>query len=146
MFKLFARPGAGSAAIEAMLHATAQDFTIEDVERLPDGSIPADFYLISPRGEVPTLILPDDTMMTESAAIMIYLADSFPSVGLAPSITSSLRPRFLRWMLFLATTIYPGDLHFLYPLHYTTDQTGTFGIKEKAAQVMTRDFEIVSEV
>ena len=145
MYRLYARTGAGSAAIEAMLHATGQEFEIEEVKRLPDGSIPADFYRINPLGEVPTLILPDDTMMTESAAMMIYLADSYPSAGLAPSITSALRPRYLRWMMFLATNIYLGDLRFLYPLKYTTDQTGFFGIKQKASEVMSRDFELLSE-
>jgi GST-like protein len=44
--------------------------------------------------------------MTESAAICIWLADSHPGSGLSPAPDSPMRPRFLRWMAFIAAQIY----------------------------------------
>ncbi len=58
MYRLFARPGAGSMAVEAMLAECGASYVIEDVLRQADGSIPADYHRINPRGEVPTLICP----------------------------------------------------------------------------------------
>ena len=145
VFKLFARPGAGSMAIEAMLAECGAAHTVEDVLRQANGSIPADFHRINPRGEVPTLILPDDTMMTESAAMMIYLGDRFPEAGLAPAPASPERARYLRWMIYLATTVYMSDLRMYYPARYSTDPSHAAAIKEKAIADMATDFEGLSE-
>ena len=41
-------------------------------------------------------------MVTEGAAICTYLADAFPTVGLAPEPTSHLRGQYYRWMFFAA--------------------------------------------
>ena len=132
-------------AVEALLAECGADYTIEDVPRQADGSIPADFHRINPRGEVPVLILPDNTMMTESAAMMIYLGDRFPEAGLAPATTSPARPRYLRWMIYLATTVYMSDLRMYHPARYSTDPSHAAAIKQRAVLDMARDFEILSE-
>jgi hypothetical protein len=101
MFKLYARPGAGSAAVEALLSECDAAFEIIDVLREPDGTVPRSFQLINPRAEIPTLLLADNSIMTESAAMMIYLADLHPAEGLAPSIwqiCACIIPRVIRLM------------------------------------------------
>ena len=145
MYKLFARPGAGSAAVEALLAECDAPHAIEDVLREADGSTPLWFFRINPRGEVPTLILPDDIVMTESAAIMIYLADLYPERELAPPVGSANRSRYLRWMIYLATTVYMSDLRMYYPVRYSTDAAHAAGIKAKAIVDIARDFDFLSE-
>ena len=81
MYTLYARNGAGSMAPEALLAACGADYKLIVVERMPDGSFPEYFHRINPKAEVPTLVLPDDSVMTESAAMMIYLADLFPAAA-----------------------------------------------------------------
>ena len=49
-----------------------------------------------PKAEVPTLVLPDHSIMTESAAMMIHIADSHPAAGMSPALDSAQRPQFLR--------------------------------------------------
>jgi GST-like protein len=44
--------------------------------------------------------------MTESAAILIWLADRYPDAGLAPLATDERRPAFLRWMAYVSSAIY----------------------------------------
>ncbi len=44
--------------------------------------------------------------MSESAAILIWLADAFPDAGLAPLAGDPRRPAFLRWMTFVSSAIY----------------------------------------
>ena len=145
MFKLYARPGAGSAAVEALLAECGAAFEIIDVLRGPDGSVPQDYRRINPRSEVPTLLLPDNSIMTESAAMMIYLADLHPSAGLAPSVTSPMRARYLRWMLYFATAVYMADLRMYYPARHSTDAGHAANIKAKAIEDMDRDFDIFAE-
>jgi len=62
---------------------------------------------------VPTLILPDGEVMTESAAILIDLADRHTTARLAPAIGDSRRRQFLRWMVYVSSAIY--SLHWIKP-------------------------------
>jgi len=56
---------------------------------------------------VPTLVLPGGEVMTESAAITLHLADVAQSAALVPAPGEAERPKFLRWLVFLVTNIYP---------------------------------------
>jgi GST-like protein len=56
---------------------------------------------------VPTLLLPDGRVMTESAAIILHIADAAPQAGLAPAAMDPARPMFLRWLAFIVAAIYP---------------------------------------
>ena len=145
MFKLYARPNAGSAAVEALLAECGAAFEIIDILRGPDGNVPRSFLQINPRGQVPTLRLPDNSIMTESAAIMIYLADLHPAAGLAPSVTSPLRGRYLRWMLFFATGVYLADLRMYFPARHSTDASHSDAIKAKAIVDLERDYDIFAD-
>ena len=61
---------------------------------------------INPMRQVPALILPNGELMTESAAILMHLADSHPASRLSPALDDPRRPAFLRWMAFIASEIY----------------------------------------
>lgn len=61
----------------------------------------------NPLLQVPTLRLAEGTVMTESAAILLFCADRFPQATLAPPPGDPSRARFLRWLLFFPAAIYP---------------------------------------
>ncbi len=63
--------------------------------------------------QVPTLILPGGETLTESAAILIWLADAHPNAKLAPGPADPMRAQFLRWMFFVSSAIY--SLHWIKP-------------------------------
>lgn len=145
MYTLYCRLAAGSMAVEALLEAAGAPYKVHDLERNPDGSFPDSFIRINPKAEVPTLRLPDDSIMTESAAMMIHIADSHPAAGLAPDIADPLRPHYLRWMVYLATQVYGSDLRLFYPERYTTKDAESAGIRAQAETAMTREFEIYAD-
>lgn len=60
-----------------------------------------EYRSINPMGKVPT-IRHGEVVVTEAAAICAYLADTFPTAGLAPAQTSPLRGSYYRWMFFTA--------------------------------------------
>lgn len=145
MYRLYARNTAGSMAPEAMLAVCGVDYEVEVVERQADGSFPPSFHKINPKAEVPTLVMPDGSIMTESAAIMIHLADLHPEAGMAPAIGSADRARFLRWQVYLATALYMSDLRLFYPERYTLEPAGAAGIRARAEQTMMQEFAIYAE-
>ena len=58
-----------------------------------------EYLAINPMGKVPA-IRHGDTVVTENAAICVYLADAFPAAGLAPPPTE--RGAYYRWLFFVA--------------------------------------------
>lgn len=104
---LYDRPGWGSVMVETQLVWYGLPF-----ERVPvanfyqDDAARAEFAKINPAGQLPTLILPDKRVMTESAAITLYLADVAKSDALVPSPDAPERADFLRWLIFLVVQVY----------------------------------------
>ena len=105
MYTLYARNGAGSLAVEALLAACGADYKVIVLNRKPDGSFEDFFLAINPKAEVPTLVLPDGSVMTESAAMMIHICEQHPAAGLAPAPGAPGRAQFLRWQVYLAAAL-----------------------------------------
>src|SRR5262245_48662101 len=132
MYKLYGRPGTGSVTIEAILETAGARYEVEIVPRSADGEATELLTRLNPLGQVPVLRLPDGRIMTESAAIALYLADVFPEAGLAPPTGSAERAAYLRWVVYLATNIYMTGLAAYYPDRYTSDQNGGKWVKSAA--------------
>lgn len=65
------------------------------------------YMAINPMGKVPAL-LHGGTVITEAAAIAMYLADLFPHAGLAPAIGGPARGTYLRWIVFNQAAVEPA--------------------------------------
>jgi len=61
----------------------------------------AEYLAINPMGKVPAL-KHGDAVITETAAILTYLADTFPDKAMMPAAGSPDRAAFYRWMFFIA--------------------------------------------
>jgi glutathione S-transferase len=142
MYKLYARKGAGSAAVEALLVLLGAAHEVVQVDKNADGTFPAWFEAINPRAEIPALELPDHSLMTESAAMMIHLADAHPEAGLAPVVGTSARAQYLRWIAYMTSATYNSDLRMFYPQRYSTEPSHAEGIKAKAVIDLARDFDV----
>ena len=142
MYTLYARAGSGSAAPEAILAECGVEFRLIDVPR--SGQAFKDYLRINPLGKVPSLQLPDQNLMTESAAIVIYLADNYSSAKLAPTLDSPLRQAYLRWILYFASSVYSNSLRYYYPARNSMDESAASGIKAKAVIDLDEDFSIFS--
>ncbi len=80
---------------------------------------------VNPLAQVPTMVLPDGSIMTESAAIAIYLDETYPEVGLLPPIGDPLRMTALRWLVFLVAAVYPTFTYGDEPEKWAGPELGT---------------------
>lgn len=71
-----------------------------------DHKTPA-YMAVNPMGKVPTLVH-GDTVITEAAAILMYLADLFSEARLAPKIGDTARGTYLRWIVFNQAAVEPA--------------------------------------
>jgi GST-like protein len=107
-YTLWGRAGWGSTLVEAQLVWYGLPFRFEPVGDLfkePDAR--ARLETVNPLAQVPTLVLPDGQVMSESAAITLLLADIAGSDSLVPAAGAAERPAFLRWLVFIVANIYP---------------------------------------
>ena len=65
------------------------------------------YLAINPMGKVPAIVH-RGVVITESAAICVYLADAFPKAGLAPKLDDPKRGTYLRWFFFGAGCFEPA--------------------------------------
>ena len=107
MHRLIGNPGCGSAIVEAAFALSGLPYETEMLEIWQPGPERDRLFQLNPQGQVPVLILPDGSVMTESAAMVLHIIDQTPGAGLAPPVGASTRPAFLRWLIFLVATIYP---------------------------------------
>lgn len=120
-YVLYAVPGWGSALAEAMLVWCGAPFRVEDVNGFDREGPSRDKLLsVNPLAQVPTLVLPDGSILTESAAIALYLAEQYPDVELAPRPGGPHRTRYLRWLVWLVANVYPTFTYGDYPERWVT--------------------------
>jgi GST-like protein len=109
-YVVYGQKGTGSVPVEATLLLLGEPYKL--VERAPTEKPEAgdisdeEMARVNPMQQVPALILPNGELMTESAAILIHLADSHPGARLAPAPDDPRRPAFLRWMIYVAAQVY----------------------------------------
>jgi GST-like protein len=99
--------GCGSAIVEAALVLAKVPYDYEEVDYDQHGPERDRLLALNPLGQVPTLILRDGAVMTESAAILTMIDDWAPEAGLVPPAGSPERNVYLRWLQFIVGAIYP---------------------------------------
>ncbi len=120
MYTLYNTPGAGGFAVQALLEELGLEHKVVHLDFEAGEHKQKAYTTINPLGQVPSLVLPDASVMTESAAILIYLSDLHPEAGLSPTSTSPLRAAYLRWMMLLSTGVYTANLRCYHPEDFTS--------------------------
>ena len=103
--KLFRGKGCGSTMVEAAFALAGQPLERIVASRWEGKARLGELERVNPLGQVPTLVWPDGTVQTESAAILIETALRFPEAGLLPA-EPGVRATALRWLAFLPANIY----------------------------------------
>jgi len=103
---VYGSPGSGSVPVEAALTLIGAPYEVIGESAPRDVGGTSEVSKVNPLGQVPALVLPGGEVMTESAAILIWLADRHPAAGLAPRPVDPRRPAFLRWMAYVSSAIY----------------------------------------
>lgn len=104
---LFHNPHSRSAMTRALLEELGVEYEVCFVDFRTDEQLSSEYRAINPMGKVPA-IRHDGSLVTETVAIYIYLADIFADAGLAPAIDAPERAGYLRWLVFYAACFEPA--------------------------------------
>lgn len=142
-YTLYGCKRCGSMLVEAALEEIGAPYDLVDMKYDGPQHRSADYRKLNPIERVPALILPDGTVMTESAAIIIALADRHPKSGLLPPASSSERATALRWLLYLSNNIYEAIGRQDYPERYVADPGQATGVRDRAVEDLKRFWTIL---
>jgi GST-like protein len=120
MHTLFGFKGSGSAAIEAALEIAGIEYCRIDAASWESASAIAVLEAVNPLRQIPALVLPDNSVLTESAAILIHLGLAYPSSGLLPA-GESARAQAIRGLVYIAANCYAAIGVIDYPERWCAD-------------------------
>ena len=99
MIKFYHSPWSRSSGVYWLLEELGAPYETEIVDIRAEGGVPESYREIQPNKKVPAIVH-DGTVVTERAAICIYLADAFPKAGLAPAVGDKGRAAYLSWLVY----------------------------------------------
>jgi glutathione S-transferase len=145
MYKLYWAQGSGAMAPQALFEEIGAEYEkiVIDIEKEEHKS--AAFLSVNPMGQIPALVLPDGTLMTETAAMLAHIVDRHPEAKLAPPAGGAESARFYRWLFFLSSSVYPTVLRFYYSDRHSTDPSAAEGIKAAARVDLDEQFKILED-
>ena len=115
---LYGSRGSGSAIAELGLVKAGVAYEARRASRWEADSAFDELLTINPLGQIPTLVLPDGAVLTESAAILIHLGLEHPASGLLPADPLA-RAQTLRGLVWIAANCYALITVADYPERYT---------------------------
>jgi GST-like protein len=146
-YTLFGFKGAGSAAVEMALEAAALPYRIVNAASWEPSSALDELRAANPLLQIPTLVLPDGGVLTESAAILLHLGlDSAPPGRLLPA-DSAARAQAIRGLVYIAANCYSAIGIIDYPQRWTgiADEAGQEAVKQGARKQLHRHWEIFAD-
>ena len=103
MLKLYGTPPTRALRVIWLLNELGLEYEMVPVDLLGGEQRKHDFLTLNPAAKVPVLV-DGDLVITESAAIQLYLAEKNPEAGYIPTTVEG-RAQMYRWIFFLVTEI-----------------------------------------
>jgi glutathione S-transferase len=132
-YKLYGAPGTASLCVHWMLIELGVPFEFVALDFSKQQQKDPAYLKINPSGHVPALAI-DGTAYSESAALLMILAERHPERGFAPAPGAADRAAYLQWMITLANTLMPAfRLYF-----YADEGAGPENVDATKAQARSR--------
>lgn len=141
MLKLYYAPNTCALASLITLEEAGAEHEISRVDFSREEQRGADYLAINPKGRVPALAT-DDGIITETPAILTFIAQSFPEANLIPADAYGFA-RVQEFNSYLCATVHPAHAHRVRGYRWADDAAAVAEMARKAPSVMTECFELI---
>lgn len=142
-YELYGARGSGSSLIEATFLELGVDYIMHTLDAANGEHLQDEYAAINPHRKMPTLITPQGETLTESSAIVVTLCERHPQAALLPPLTTASGAQALRWMMFVASELYPVVEMLDCPERF--DAEGTKRIRERALEIWKTRWRVVED-
>jgi GST-like protein len=146
-YTLFGFKGSGSAAVEMALEVAQVPYRIVNAASWEPSSALDELRAVNPLLQIPTLVLPNGGVMTESAAILLHLGlDAAPPGRLLPA-GAAARAQAIRGLVYIAANCYSAIGMIDYPQRWTgvADEAGQEAVKQGVRRQLHRHWEVFAD-
>jgi len=126
----YSKRGSGAAAVHAPLEIVGAPYRLVETASWEPNAAFDELLAINPIGQVPTLKLPDGSVLSESVAILLALAERHPGSGLLPADRAA-REQAIRGLVFIAANCYPCITIIDYPERFCADAGDDEAVKTR---------------
>ena len=144
MFKLYYAPGTCALASHIALQEAGANYKAERLDFKANQQQSPDYLNINPKGRVPSLVT-DKGVLTETPAILAYIAQTFPKAKLAPLDDPFAFAQVQSVNSYLCATVHVAHAHKGRGYRWASDETSFADMKRMVPKSMASCFELIEK-
>ncbi|MDO8398168.1 MAG: glutathione S-transferase family protein [Bradyrhizobium sp.] len=141
MFKLYYAPGTCALASHIALEEAGAPYTTERLDFKSNQQNSPEYLKVNPKGRVPALVT-DRGVLTETPAMLAFIAQSFPGAKLAPDDAFAFA-QAQSFNSYLCSTVHINHAHKMRGYRWATDESSFADMKRKVPETMGACFALI---
>ncbi|QWG19700.1 glutathione S-transferase family protein [Bradyrhizobium sediminis] len=142
MFKLYYAPGTCALASHIALEEAGAAYTTERLDFKSNQQNSPEYLKVNPKGRVPALVT-DRGILTETPAMLAFIAQSFPQAKLAPFDDAFAFAQVQSFNSYLCSTVHINHAHKMRGPRWATEESSFADMKRKVPQTMAACFALI---
>lgn len=142
MLTLFYSPGSCALASHIALEESGADYTLRRIDFATAEQTKPDYLAINPKGRVPALHTAQG-VVTETPAILAFIAQSFPESGLAPLDDIFAFAQLQAFTAYLCSTVHVAHAHRARGYRWTDDPAAIEALRKKVPETVGACFQLI---
>jgi GST-like protein len=134
--------GCGSTMAEIFFRMAGIPFDREEVDYDKPGPQRDKLLSLNPLGQVPTIFMPDGSVLTETLAVAHYVHRLRPELGLIPAAEREFL-KFQRWSIFLVASLYPTFTYGDHPEKWVSDEKAAPSLRESTDREREKNWRMM---
>jgi len=142
MLKLFYAVGSCALASHIALEEAGAEYTTERLNFANGDQRKPEYLKVNPKGRVPSLVT-DKGILTETPAILVYIAQLFPKAGLAPLADPFAFARVQAFNSYLCSTAHVNHAHLVRGNRWADDPASLEDMKKRVPKNVSESFALM---
>jgi glutathione S-transferase len=142
MLTLYYAPNTCALASHIALEEAGADYTLKRIDFAANGQRHPDYLAINPKGRVPALVT-DRGILTETPALLAFIAQSLPGAELAPLADPFAFARMQEFNCYLCATVHVAHAHRMRGSRWADDPAAIAEMQRKAPQAVGASYDLI---
>lgn len=142
MLTLYYSPGSCALASHIALEEAGAEYRTVRLDFAQNQQRQPDYLAVNPKGRVPALVT-EHGILTESPAILAYIAQRFPKAKLAPLDDPFAFARLQSFNAYLCSTVHVAHAHRMRGYRWVDDPAALEAMKKKVPQTVGEAFQLI---
>ncbi|MET0334185.1 MAG: glutathione S-transferase family protein [Rhizobacter sp.] len=142
MLTLYYAPATCALASHIALEEVQADYRAERIDFSKNQQQSPEYLKLNPKGRVPALVTPQG-VLTETPALLLYIAQSHPKAGIAPLDDAFALARLNEFNSYLCSTVHIAHAHKRRGHRWVDDPAAIEAMQKKVPQTMAACFDLI---